>query len=101
VAPCKRLVESPDILLRIIKGMRESPLVESPDILLRIIKGMRESPLVESPCKLYGKKALDKGLQKKVSLRNIDSMFPINDTKMFSHNFYLSKRERQVDDKLA
>jgi hypothetical protein len=40
-------------------------LVESPDILLRIIKGMRESPSVESPGKLCEKKALDKGLPKK------------------------------------
>jgi hypothetical protein len=40
-------------------------LVELLDILLRIIKGMRESPSVESLGKICEKKALDKGLLKK------------------------------------
>jgi hypothetical protein len=38
--------------------------VESPDNLLEIIKGMRESPSVESPGKPCEKKALDKDLLK-------------------------------------
>jgi hypothetical protein len=68
-------------------------LVESPDILLRIIKGMRESPSVESPGKLCKMKALRERLTEKVSLRNIDSVFPDNGAKMLSHNLYLPKAQ--------
>jgi hypothetical protein len=41
-------------------------LVEFPDILLRIIKGKMESPSVDSPGKLYEKKDLDKAYRKSV-----------------------------------
>jgi hypothetical protein len=67
--------------------------VESPDNLLEIIKGMRGSPSVESPGKLCEEKALRERLTEKVSLRNIDSVFPDNDAKMLSHNLYLPKAQ--------
>jgi hypothetical protein len=61
----------------------------------------RESPSVESPGKLHKIKALRERLTEKVSLRNIDSVFPDNGAKMLSHNLYLPKSPRQVDTELA
>jgi hypothetical protein len=48
---------------------------------------------VESLGKLCKMKALRERLIEKVSLRNIDSMFPGNDAKMLSHNLYLPKAQ--------
>jgi hypothetical protein len=67
--------------------------VESPDNFLETIKGMRGSPSVESPGKLCKIKALRERLTEKVSLRNIDSVFPDNDAKMLSHNLYFPKAQ--------
>jgi hypothetical protein len=76
--------------------------VESPDNFLETIKGMRGSPSVESPGKLCKIKAFEERLTEKVSsLRRIDSVFPDNDAKMLSHNLYLPKSQRQVNNKLA
>jgi hypothetical protein len=76
--------------------------VESPDNPSRDHqKEKRGSPSVELPGKLCKIKALKVKLTEKVSLRNIDSMFPDNGAKMLSRNLYLSKRERQVEGKLA
>jgi hypothetical protein len=57
-------------------------------------KEKRGSPLVESPSKLCKIKALKVKITKKVSLRNIDSVFPGSGAKMLSCNLYLSLRER-------
>jgi hypothetical protein len=63
--------------------------VELPDSFLETIKGMRGSPLVES----LGKLCKRERLTKKVSLRNIDSVFPNNGAKMLSHNLYFDQRK--------
>jgi hypothetical protein len=76
-------------------------LVESPNFFLEIIKGMRGSPSMESPGKIRKIKALRERITKKVSLRNIDLVFPDNDTKMLSHNLYFPKAQGKWNARLV
>jgi hypothetical protein len=76
--------------------------VESPDNPSRDHqREKRESPSMESPRKLCEVKALRERLTEKVSLRNIDSVFPDNGAKNVIAQSVLAQNPRQVDARLA